>query len=74
MSPKISQGFSYTFQPGNGQWSKISLDVHEIDTELPLDEQLQGVEDAVEAVWSFLRNKLDRQIEEVYTEAKGAKK
>ena len=69
---KITQGFSYTFQPGNGQWSKINLEV-EVDTELPMDIQLQQVKESEEVIWEFLRNKVDDKVEEIMTMAQGDK-
>jgi hypothetical protein len=69
---KITQGFSYTFQPGNGQWSKINLEV-EVDTELPLDIQLQQIKESEEAIWEFLKNKVDNRIEEIANMAQGGK-
>lgn len=71
--PKVSQEFSYTFKPGNDQWCKVVIDIHEIDTEAPLDEQIRGVDNAIDAIWSFIRNKVDSQIEEVLDEVKKGK-
>ena len=68
---KIGHSFAYTFQPGQNQWAKINLEIHDIDTDLPIDEQMRGVDDAVEIIWEYLRNRVDRQIEEIHNEAKG---
>jgi hypothetical protein len=69
--PKISESFSYTFKPGTDQWAKVQVEIHEIDTELPLDEQLAQVGDAVDRVWLYLRNQVDAKVEEIFNEAQG---
>lgn len=69
---KLSHSFSYTFCPKPNQWVKINLEVSDVNTELPIDPQMREVEGAVEIIWNFLRNKVDRQIEEIYDEIKSS--
>lgn len=69
---KITQGFSYTFKPGSDQWSKINLE-YEIDTDLPIKEQLEAADVAANEMWEFLRNKVDVQVGEIYDAVKRAK-
>ena len=61
--PAIKNNF-ITFGSFN-QFAKINLEVNDIDTDLPIEEQLRNVENATDVVWSYLRNKLDREIEEI---------
>ena len=67
---KVSHAFSYTFKPGADQWTKVSLEISEIDTDLPLDEQIRAADDAVQAIWDYSRNRIDREIEEIVDEVK----
>ena len=64
---KVSHSLSFTFRVGDAsnQFAKINLEVNDIDTDLPIEEQLRNVENATDVVWSYLRNKLDRVIEEI---------
>ena len=64
---KVSHSLSITFRVGDAsnQFAKINLEVNDIDTDLPIEEQLRNVENATDVVWSYLRNKLDREIEEI---------
>lgn len=71
---KISHSFSYTFQPGNGQWAKISLEVSEVETSLPIEDQIREIEGATDIIWEFLKNKVDIKIEEIYEEVNKSKK
>ena len=64
---KISQSLSFTFRVGqaSNQYCKVNLEVSEIDTELPLDTQLEKVDDTLDAIWTHMRNKIDTQIDEI---------
>ena len=67
---KVSQAFSLTFKvgPKRDQWAKINLEVTEIDTEQPIEDQLRNIDDVVQRTWEFLRNKLVREVEEIMKE------
>ena len=67
---KISQGLSFTFRVGqaSNQYCKFNIEVSEIDTELPLDEQIKKVDDTLDVVWNHMRERIDNQIDEVLKE------
>ncbi len=67
---KISQGLSFTFRVGqaSNQYCKVNIEVSEIDTELPLDEQIKKVDDTLDVVWNHMRERIDNQIDEVLKE------
>ena len=67
---KISQGLSFTFRVGqaSNQYCKVNIEVSEIDTELPLDEQIKKVDDTLDVVWNHMRERIHNQIDEVLKE------
>ena len=67
---KVSHSLSFTFRVGeaSNQFAKVNLEVNEIDTDLPLDEQMRDAENAIDTIWTYMRNKLDREIEEILNE------
>ena len=67
---KISQGLSFTFRVGqaSNQYCKVNIEISEIDTELPLDEQIKKVDDTLDVVWNHMRERIDNQIDEVLKE------
>ena len=67
---KISQSLSFTFRVGqsSNQYCKVNLEVSEIDTELPMDAQLEKVDNTLDVIWKHMRDRIDTQIEEVLKE------
>jgi len=67
---KISQSLSFTFRVGqaSNQYCKVNLEVSEIDTELPLDAQLEKVDNTLDVIWQHMRDRIDTQIEEILKE------
>ena len=62
----------FTFRVGDltlNQYGRIDLNVDQIDTELPIDEQLAEVGVTTDNVWKYLKNKIDSQMEEVLDES-----
>ena len=66
--PKVSVHLGFTFRVGDlatNQYGRVDLSIDQIDTERPIDEQLEESKDAAEQVWTFVKNKVDHQIDEV---------
>ena len=63
---KCSQhlGFTWTIGP-NRQYCKVDIEVSEIDTDIPLDEQLKKVDGALDGVWKYILKRMDTEVEEV---------
>ena len=62
----------FTFRVGESstnQYGRIDLSVDQIDTELPIKQQLEESKDAAEQVWKFLKTKVDSNIDEMLDEA-----
>jgi hypothetical protein len=69
---KVSVHLGFTFRVGDlstNQYGRMDLSVDQIDTELPIDKQLEDSQNAADQVWAFVKGKIDKQIDEVLDEA-----
>ena len=65
---KVSVHLGFTFRVGpldTNQYSRIDVDVRDIDTDLPISDQLQNTEQAIEDVWKVVRQNVDEKIDRV---------
>ena len=65
---KVSVHLGFTFRVGQldtNQYGRVDLTVDQIDTELPLEAQLDGSKEVADTVWKFIKDKVDIQIEEM---------
>ena len=63
---KVSMHLGFTFRVGDlstNQYGRIDYSIDQIDTELPIADQLGAVELVSDKVWEVLKNKVDDQIE-----------
>ena len=63
---KVSVHLGFTFRVGaldTNQYSRIDVDVRDIDTEVPITAQLGQAEQAREDVWKVVRQNVDEKIE-----------
>ena len=69
---KVSVHLGFTFRIGDlstNQYGRMDLSVDQIDTELPIDKQLEESKQAAEQVGEYVKGKLDSQIDEVLDES-----
>ena len=69
---KVSVHLGFTFRVGDlstNQYGRMDLSIDQIDTELPLEEQLDDSKRTAENVWTFVKEKIDKQIDEVLDES-----
>ena len=69
---RVSAHLGFTFRVGDlstNQYGRMDLSVDQIDTELPIDKQLEDSKQAAEQVWTFVKDKIDTQIDEVLDES-----
>tara|TARA_R110002020_G_scaffold308707_2_gene524349 strand:- start:674 stop:898 length:225 start_codon:yes stop_codon:yes gene_type:complete len=62
---KVSMHLGFTFRVGDlstNQYGRIDLSIDQIDTELPLDEQLEEAGYTADQVWDVIKTKVDSQI------------
>ena len=68
---KVSVHLGFTFRVGpldQNQYGRVDLPYDQIDTELPLQAQLDSSNDVAEVVWKTLKGKVDSQIDEMLNE------
>jgi hypothetical protein len=65
---KVSVHLGFTFRVGpldTNQYSRIDVDVRDIDTDISIKDQLNESEKALEQVWTVVREAVDQKIEAV---------
>lgn len=63
---KVSMHLGFTFRVGDlatNQYGRIDLSIDQIDTELPLDEQLAEAGYTADQVWDVIKTKVDSQVD-----------
>tara|TARA_R110002051_G_scaffold324987_1_gene424989 strand:+ start:658 stop:876 length:219 start_codon:yes stop_codon:yes gene_type:complete len=71
--PKVSAHLGFTFRVGplvQNQYGRVDLTIDQIDTELPLDAQLEEAKVVADVVWDVLKDKVDAQIEDMLDDGK----
>ena len=66
--PKVDVHLGFTFRVGpleQKQYGRVDLTVAQIDTELPVEPQLEESKAIADTVWDFIKGKVDSQIEEM---------
>ena len=66
--PKVSVHLGFTFRVGDlstNQYGRVDLSIDQIDTERSISEQLEESKGAAEQVWTFVKEKVDHQIDEI---------
>jgi len=66
--PKVSVHLGFTFRVGDlstNQYSRIDVDVRDVDTELPVAGQLEEAGKAIDTIWAEVRKTVDEKIEAV---------
>ena len=70
---KVSMHLGFTFRVGDlstNQYGRIDLSIDQIDTELPLDEQLADAGNTADQVWDVIKTKVDSQVEGLLDDSK----
>jgi len=65
---KVGVHLGFTFRVGplaNNQYGRVDLTVDQIDTELPIESQLEDSKKVADTVWDFIKNKVDSQLDEM---------
>ena len=65
---KVDVHLGFTFRVGpleQNQYGRVDLTVSQIDTELPVEAQLEESKEVADVVWDFIKGKVDTQIEEM---------
>ena len=65
---KVDVHLGFTFRVGpleQNQYGRVDLTVSQIDTELPVEPQLEESKAVADVVWDFIKGKVDNQIQEI---------
>ena len=65
---KVSVHLGFTFRVGpldQNQYGRADLTFDQIDTELPLQPQIDGSKDVADVVFGVIKEKIDSQIDEM---------
>ena len=65
---KVSVHLGFTFRVGelsSNQYGRVDLSIAQIDTTLPINQQIDEAGMVADQVWHVLKNRVDAQIEEV---------
>jgi len=68
---KISMHLGFTFRVGDlqtNQYGRIDMSIDQIDTDLPLQPQLDDTKDKAEEIWKVLRGQVDEKIGDMLDE------
>ena len=68
---KVSMHLGFTFRVGElstNQYGRIDLSVDQIDTGLPIEQQLEESKAAAEQVWKFIKTKVDYDLVNLFVE------
>tara|TARA_R110002020_G_scaffold18947_5_gene65646 strand:+ start:560 stop:772 length:213 start_codon:yes stop_codon:yes gene_type:complete len=63
---KVSMHLGFTFRVGDlstNQYGRIDLSIDQIDTELPIDQQLAEAGNTADQVWDVVKSKVDAQVD-----------
>ena len=65
---KVDVHLGFTFRVGpleQNQYGRVDLTVSQIDTELPVEAQLEESKEVADVIWDFVKGEIDAQIEEM---------
>ncbi len=65
---KVDAHLGFTFRVGpldQNQYGRVDLTVSQIDTDLPIEPQLEESKKVADVVWEFIKGKVDSQIEDM---------
>lgn len=69
---KVSVHLGFTFRVGpldRNQYGRIDLSLDQIDTELPLDTQLDESKEVADKVFEYIQQKVDAQMDDMLDDA-----
>jgi len=65
---KVSMHLGFTFRVGDlstNQYGRIDLSIDQIDTDLPIEEQLKDSKNAADNIWKFVKESVDTRLDEI---------
>jgi len=68
---KIDIHLGFTFRVGDvnsNQYSRVDVTIGDVDTNLPIEDQLDKSKETVDKVWEEVRKQVDNKIDEILDE------
>ena len=70
---KVGVKLGFTFRVGpldTNQYARMDMEIHDIDTELPIDEQLKEAGLTIDKAYTVIHDKVDEEIKNVLMKGK----
>jgi len=70
---KVGLKLGFTFRVGpldTNQYARMDMEIHDLDTELPIDEQLKEAGLTIDKAYQVVHDKVDNGIREIFKKGK----
>ena len=70
---KVGLKLGFTFRVGpldTNQYARMDMEIHDLDTELPIEPQIEDAKKVADVIWDVLKGKIDAKIEDILDEGK----
>jgi adenylosuccinate synthase len=68
---KIDVHLGFTFKVGNAnsnQYSRVDVTIGDVDSDLPIEEQLDKSKETIDKVWEEVRSQVDSKVDQILDE------
>ena len=68
---KIDVHLGFTFKVGNAnsnQYSRVDVTIGDVDSDLPIEDQLDKSKETIDKVWDTVRKEVDTKIDQILDE------
>ena len=68
---KIDIHLGFTFRVGDintNQYSRVDVTINDVDTDLPVEEQLDKSKETIDKVWEEVRSQVDSKVDAILDE------
>mgnify|MGYP003108594025 CR=1 FL=1 len=68
---KIDVHLGFTFRVGDintNQYSRVDVTINDVDTDLPVEEQLDKSKETIDKVWEEVRSQVDSKVDAILDE------
>ena len=68
---KIDVHLGFTFKVGNAnsnQYSRVDVTIGDVDSDLPIEDQLDKSKETIDKVWEEVRSQVDSKVDQILDE------
>ena len=68
---KIDVHLGFTFKVGNAnsnQYSRVDVTIGDVDSDLPIEDQLDKSKETIDKVWDTVRKEVDSKVDQILDE------